>query len=96
MLRSLGLKAKTAPVPDFVTKSRPDVNKLNYMPVGSKHPERPVKVMTPAEIAATTADLDASRVAQQRKAGVKPVPVPDKPKKADKKPTEASAKNTTP
>jgi hypothetical protein len=85
MLRAAGLKAKTAPMPDFVTKSRPDTGKLNYIPVGGKHPERPVKVMTPAEIAATTAELDATRVAQQRRAGVKPVPVPDKPTKSDKK-----------
>ena len=82
LLEKLDLKAKLAPAPDFVVKSRPAVGSTRFIPVGTPHPDRPVKVMTPAEVAATTADLDAARMGQQRRAGVKPLPVPLKPPKA--------------
>lgn len=85
LLEKLDLKAKIAPAPDFVVKSRPAPGTTRFIPVGTPHPDRPVKVMTPAEVAATTADLDASRMGQQRRAGVKPLPVPLKlPKGAAK------------
>jgi hypothetical protein len=86
MMRALNLKAKIAPAPDFVVKSRRPPGKVDYLPVGTKHPDRPVKVLTPAEVAATETDLDAARVAQQRRAGIKPAPVPEKTKKAAAKP----------
>jgi hypothetical protein len=76
LLRELDLKAKQAPAPDFVVKSRPAAGSTHYIPVGTPHPERTLKVMTPAEVAATTANLDSARTAQQRRAGLKPVPVP--------------------
>ncbi len=76
ILRALDLKAKPAPRPDFVERSRPDDDGINYMPVGAEHPARTTKTLTPAEVAAATADLDRARMAQQRRAGVKPVPVP--------------------
>ena len=81
VLHALDLKPKVAPAPDFVVRSRPDPDKLNYVPVGKWHPDRAVKVMTPAEVAAMTADLDTTRAAAQRKAGLKPAVVPDKVKK---------------
>ncbi len=90
-MEAVGLKAKVAPPPDFVVKSRPDPSKLNYLPVGTTHPERPIKVMTPAEIAATTADLDSTRMNQQRRAGLKPPPVPLKTQKV-----KAPTKKTVP
>ena len=82
VLRALKLKSDAAPAPAFVTRSRPDAGKLDYIPVGRQHPERTDKVLSPAEVSALTADLDASREKQQRKAGLRPARVPDKPTKA--------------
>ena len=80
ILRALDLKAKPAAAdPDFVRDSRPATT--GYLPVGRAHPDRPVKVMTPEELAAQTESLDKARVAQQRGAGVTPPPVPLKPAK---------------
>ena len=76
ILRALDLKPTMAPTPGFVRASRPATGSGDYIPVGRLHPERTDKVMTPAEVAATTASLDGTRVAQQRRAGVKPVAVP--------------------
>ena len=85
LLQELDLKAKEAPTPDFVVKSRPPAGTTHFIPVGTPHPERSLKVMSPAEVAATTADLDSARTAQQRRAGLKPVPVPLKTSKATAK-----------
>ena len=76
LLRGLDLKAKPTASPDFVIKTRPPEDQLHYIPVGSKHGDSPVKTMTPAEVAATTDQLDAARMAQQRRAGVKPAAIP--------------------
>lgn len=76
LMESLGLKSTTAPAPEFVRKSRPGEGSLDYMPVGAPHPANPIKVMTPAEVAAATDALDGARMTQQRRAGVKPIPVP--------------------
>lgn len=84
ILRALDLKAKPAQRPDFVERSRPADGAINYMPVGTDHPAGEVKTLTPAEVAATTADLDQARMAQQRRAGVKPLPVPLKVKPVGK------------
>jgi hypothetical protein len=75
ILRALDLKPKVAPAPDFVRSSRP-ADGGSFIPIGRSHPERTDKVMTPAEIQATTAALDSARVAQQSRAGVKPPAVP--------------------
>ena len=85
VLEKLDLKAKVAPAPDFVVKSRPAAGSTRFIPVGTPHPDRPVKVMTPAEVAATTAELDVFRMGQQRRAGVKPLPVPLKTPKTGAK-----------
>lgn len=85
LLEKLDLKAKVAPAPDFVVRSRPAAGSTRFIPVGTQHPARPVKVMTPAEVAATTAELDASRMGQQRRAGIKPLPVPLKSPKTGPK-----------
>ena len=78
LLRAMDLKAAVAPAPDFVQRTRPADDKLQFMPVGTPHADHPIKTLSPAEVAATTADLDAVRMTQQRRAGLKPIPVPDK------------------
>ena len=78
LMETMGLKPRPVPAPDFVRRSRPDEGRMNYIPVGTLHPERAVKVMTPAEVAATTDMLDQARMNQQRRAGLKPAPVPMK------------------
>ena len=83
VLRALNLKAETTHAPDFVRQSRRPEKDLHFLPVGTPHPERSDKVMTPAEIAAMTSSLDATRMADQKRAGLKPVPVPEKPKKSN-------------
>ncbi len=80
LLRAFDLKAKPVEAPDFVRQSRPATT--DFIPVGRQHPDRPVKVMTPEEVEATTRDLDRARVAQQQRAGVKSPPVPLKPSRA--------------
>ena len=81
-LEALHLKARLAPAPDFVVKSRRPAAETDYIPVGRAHNEPPLKTLSPAEVAATEADLDAAREAQRRRAGLKPSPVPLKPPKA--------------
>ncbi len=89
LLRALNLKATMTPPADFVQRTRPSDDKLEFMPVGVQHPVRPVKTMTPAEVAATTNELDAARMAQQRRVGLKPVAVPDKNASSAKVKTQA-------
>ena len=81
VLRSLNLKARESKTPDFVVKSRPAPGSMQFIPVGTPHPRRAVKVLTPAEVTATEAELDAARTQQQRRAGLKPQPVPEKTRK---------------
>lgn len=88
LLETVHLKAKLAPAAGFVTTSRP-AKGGDFIPVGTPHPDRAVKVMSPAEVLAAEADLDASRERQQRRAGRRPPSVPLKP-------TKGAAKGTVP
>lgn len=88
LMEDLHLKAHVAPAPDFVTRSRPSAP-ADFIPVGTPHPARSTRVMTPAEVTAAEADLDTAREQQQRRAGRRPAAVPLK------KPAGAAAgKNT--
>lgn len=75
MLERLQIKAPPSPQSDFVTASRPRQDP-GFIPVGQPHPTRATKVMSPAEVAAAEADLDAARERQQRRAGRTPPAVP--------------------
>ncbi len=80
IMEQFGLKSRPTSAPDFVETSRPDPGSLRYIPVGPPRSDAPAaKVMTPAEVAATTAALDQARVRQQRGAGLHPASVPPKP-----------------
>ena len=72
-LEMMNLKAKSAKAPDFVETTRPNPSDTDFMSIGTKHPTRPMKVRTPAEIKAAEAELDAARDAQL--AGHRPAPV---------------------
>lgn len=75
LLERLQIKAPPVPQSDFVTASRPRQD-AGFLPVGRTHPSRATRVMTPAEVAAAEADLDAVRERQQRRAGRTPPAVP--------------------
>lgn len=74
----------TAPdMPDFVKKTRPDEDKLNYTPLTGEEPTRP-KRLTPAELAATTGKLDAAAAAARaRAAAAFPAKKASRPAKVD-------------
>ena len=58
----------TAPdMPDFVKKTRPAEEQLNYTPLTGEEPTRP-KRLTPAELAATTGKLDAAAASARARA----------------------------
>ncbi len=82
VLRALQLKAGPAPAPDFVVRTRPGADKLDFIPVGKHPPDRSDKILSPAEVSALTADLDATREKQQRRAGRKPAKVATGPASA--------------
>ena len=76
LLERLQIKAPpSSPPADFVTASRPK-EAPGFIPVGRTHPARTTKVMSPAEVAAAEAELDAARERQQRRAGRTPAAVP--------------------
>lgn len=75
LLERLQIKAPPTPQSDFVTASRPRQDP-GFIPVGRAHPVRATKVMSPAEVAAAEAELDAARERQQRRAGRTPHAVP--------------------
>lgn len=56
----------TAPPKDFVIKSRPAPDKLDYLPVHERPAARPGKIHTPAEAKAEEAELDKVRFAHDR------------------------------
>jgi hypothetical protein len=60
ILEFLGLTTDVGPRPDFVARSRPDEDKLDYSPLtGPEKKRKPVK--SPSELAADTAELIAAR-----------------------------------
>lgn len=75
LLERLQIKAPPGPDSAFVTASRPKQDP-GFIPVGRTHPARATRVMSPAEVAATEADLDGARERQQRRAGRTPPAVP--------------------
>jgi hypothetical protein len=54
-------------MPDFVKKTRPSEEQLNYTPLKGEEPARP-KRLTPTELAATTGKLDAAAAAARARA----------------------------
>lgn len=73
--KALNLKTDVGPVPAFVETSRPKAE-ADFLPVGTRHPVRTVKVKSPSEIKASEAELDGARMRQDALAGRKP---PDDP-----------------
>lgn len=75
---------------EFVTATRPATT--DYLAVGVTPPDRKQTVLTPAELAKATEQLDATRSAHDKLAGRKPpvqkskAAVPPKVKKPDEKP----------
>ncbi len=55
----------------FVVKTRPPANSQSYIPLQAPRPQPASSLLTPAEVKAETARLNAARKAQQRKAGTK-------------------------
>ena len=82
VLKALDLKTDVGPTADFVQSTRPKTEP-DYLPVGTRHPERSIKVKTPAELKAMEASLDAARSRQDVIAGRNP-PV-EAPKAAKKR-----------
>lgn len=56
----------TVPPKEFVVKSRPSPDKLDYLPVHVRPAARPGKIYTPAEAKAKEAELDELRLAHDR------------------------------
>jgi hypothetical protein len=79
---AVGAGPKTAETPDFVRQSRPA--SLDYVPIGTAAEERPTPAMTPEQVKAVEAQMEAvrsqneaaARVAAQ--AGATPPPAPVK------------------
>ena len=80
LLETLQLKAHLAPAAPFVT-DRSGQTGGGFIPACRTGAARAARPMTPAELATATADLDAARERQQRRAGRVPAAVPDKPAK---------------
>ena len=78
VLETFGLKAKHTRAPDFVRRSRPDESAMHYLPTGAPPDGRNDRPLTPAEVSALTSQLDSTRMEQQRRAGLKPAPLPQK------------------
>lgn len=74
MMETLNLKAEPAqPAPDFVRKTRPESDRLGYIPTATPHKVSPVAVKTAAEIEAEKDALDAAKARQLNPAGQSPV-----------------------
>src|SRR5918998_1049962 len=54
-----GVGAKPKPAPEFVVNSRSET--VDYIPVGTSAPTRPIRGKTAAETKAAEAELDAAR-----------------------------------
>lgn len=94
--RALNLKTDVGSSPDFIETSRPKAQP-DFLPVGTKHPVRTIKVKTPAEIKASEAELDGARMRQDALSGRKPPdgkgPVPTAPAKPKGHPPRLSTQN---
>lgn len=79
-LVSVGAGPTVAPTPDFVERSRPAT--LDYVPVGTAAPERPVKARSADEVKAVEAEMEGLRTRNEaaaraaEKAGATPAPEP--------------------
>jgi hypothetical protein len=58
IFKTVGMATDAGPPQDFVVKARPPGEK-EYIPVGRKAFERPIKAKTPDEVKAVQTDLDA-------------------------------------
>lgn len=92
-LNAAGLRTDPAPMPDFVTRTRPPADRLHYIPMGGARPEPPDKPLTPDQIRAEEVDLAGLRSRDDRLGGRKPVVVvarsaAGKPPPAKKKPVK--------
>jgi hypothetical protein len=78
-----GVGAKPKPAPEFVVNSRSET--VDYIPVGTSAPARPIRGKMVAETKAAEAELDAARAAIEAKAaearqvGATPTPAPALP-----------------
>lgn len=94
--RALNLKTDVGSSPDFIETSRPKAPP-DFLPVGTKHTVRTIKVKTPAEIKASEAELDGARMRQDALSGRKPpdgtAAVPRVPAKPKSHPPHSSTQN---
>ncbi|HEY8382545.1 MAG TPA: hypothetical protein VIL09_10385 [Microvirga sp.] len=80
VLVSVGAGAQPTAAPEFVQQSRPAT--LDYMPVGTRAPDRDTAARSAAEVKATEAELDAIRTRNEaaaraaEAAGATPPPEP--------------------
>jgi hypothetical protein len=93
-LEFMNLKTKPGAMPDFVQQTRPDPTAQSYIGVGAKPADHALKVKSPAEVKALTAELDAARAAQV--AGKRPLPPGALKKAKDAKGKTADAKAKPP
>jgi hypothetical protein len=94
-LEFMNLKTQPGAMPDFVQQTHPDPASQSYIGVGAKPADHALKVKSPAEVKALTAELDAARAAQL--AGKRPLPpgASAKKDKKDKSTKTASDKTAT-
>lgn len=91
VLETLNLKAKVGSMPDFIEKTRPDPDHLDFIPAGAPHPKREIKAKTPEEVEAAKAALDAAAKAQL--APKKPPATSDANGARKKKPVKAARRS---
>jgi hypothetical protein len=77
LARSVGMSAKPVEPAEFVRNSRPD--DLNYIPVHSKRPEAPGKLLTADELKAKEHELDSLKSSHDAIAKRPPVKVEYRP-----------------
>lgn len=88
-LSFLNLRSSPIEAPDFVRNSRPA--EMDFVPVHSQRPEPAGKALTPAQIRAQEAQLDALRRDHDQLAGRKAVAGTYKPLAAEPKPKPKAA-----
>jgi len=93
LARQTGYRSKPVEAADFVRESRPA--EMNYIPVHSRRPDAPGKLMTADELAAKERELDALKanhdgIAKRPRSAVayKPLQAPAPPKLAPRPATE--------
>ena len=67
--------AEPPEMPDFVKRTRPPENQLDYTPLTGTEPKRPPR-KTPAELAATMQKLDSAGARARGQAAAFPTPKP--------------------